>query len=59
MQAAVSSVGEDQNILVFGSFLTVSTAAGWVQDSLLRDRHKTAKINRSEPGTDLTEESDG
>jgi dihydrofolate synthase/folylpolyglutamate synthase len=39
MEEAVSSAGEDGRILVFGSFLTVSGAAIWVQNSLQREGH--------------------
>ena len=31
-------------VLVFGSFLTVSAAADWLQNSMQRDRHDAAKI---------------
>jgi len=44
MQAAISTAGEDETILVFGSFLTVSAAADWLQNSMQRDRHDAAKI---------------
>jgi dihydrofolate synthase/folylpolyglutamate synthase len=44
MQAAVSNVEKNETILVFGSFSTVSAAAGWLQNSMQRDRHDAAKI---------------
>ena len=47
MQAAVSSAGEDQTILVFGSFTTVSAAAGWVHKSLQHEVDDAARINRT------------
>jgi len=51
MQTAVSTVNENNTILVFGSFTTVSAAAGWLQNSMQRDGHDAAKITRGEPGT--------
>ncbi len=44
MQEAVSSVEKNETILVFGSFSTVSGAAGWLQNSMQRGRHDAAKI---------------
>jgi dihydrofolate synthase/folylpolyglutamate synthase len=44
MREAVSSVDKDETILVFGSFTTVSAAAGWLQNHMQRDRHDAAKI---------------
>ncbi len=44
MQTAVSTVNEKETILVFGSFTTVSAAAGWLQNSMQRDGHDAAKI---------------
>lgn len=44
MQEAQSSVDEDGTILVFGSFSTVSAAAGWLQNSMQRDAHDAARI---------------
>jgi dihydrofolate synthase/folylpolyglutamate synthase len=46
MQAAVSGASEDETILVFGSFTTVSAAAGWVRNSLQHDVDDAARINR-------------
>jgi hypothetical protein len=37
MQEAVSSVLEDETILVFGSFITVSAAASWLQHNMKSD----------------------
>ncbi|MCP4047985.1 MAG: hypothetical protein GY732_18580, partial [Gammaproteobacteria bacterium] len=37
MQEAVSLVLEDETILVFGSFITVSTAAGWLRHNMKND----------------------
>ncbi|MCP4044586.1 MAG: bifunctional folylpolyglutamate synthase/dihydrofolate synthase [Gammaproteobacteria bacterium] len=37
MQEAVSSVLEDETILVFGSFITVSAAASWLQHNMKND----------------------
>lgn len=39
MRAAVSSVSEDETILVFGSFTTVSAAAGWLHYNMKSDGH--------------------
>jgi len=39
MQEAVSSVSEDETILVFGSFTTVSAAASWLQNNMKSDGH--------------------
>lgn len=44
MYEAVSGVDENETILVFGSFTTVSAAAGWLQNHMQRDRHDAAKI---------------
>ena len=44
MQKAQSAVGEDGTILVFGSFLTVSAATSWLQNSMQRDGHDAARI---------------
>jgi len=52
LQEAVSSTREDETILVFGSFLTVSAAGYWLQNSMQRDGHDAAKISREEPGTE-------
>ncbi len=39
MQEAVSSVREDETILVFGSFTTVSAAASWLEYNMKSDGH--------------------
>jgi dihydrofolate synthase/folylpolyglutamate synthase len=44
MNAAVSSSGENETILVFGSFTTVSSAASWLQNSMRHEGHDTARI---------------
>jgi len=44
MQEAVSVVDEDGIIFVFGSFLTVSAAASWLQNRMQRDGHDAARI---------------
>ena len=44
MRKAISSVDEDGTILVFGSFITVSAAASWLQNSMQRDGHDAARI---------------
>jgi dihydrofolate synthase/folylpolyglutamate synthase len=44
IERAVRAVGEDETILVFGSFTTVSTAAGWLKNRMQRDDHDTARI---------------
>jgi len=45
LQAAISMTGKDETILVFGSFLTVSGAANWLNKCMQRDAHDTARIN--------------
>jgi dihydrofolate synthase/folylpolyglutamate synthase len=44
MQEAVSIGSQDETILVFGSFSTVSGATDWIRDSMQRDRHDAARI---------------
>ena len=44
---AVSSAAEGQTVLVFGSFTTVSAAAGWVRKSLQHEVDDAARINRT------------
>ncbi len=44
MQEAVLSSDENDTILVFGSFSTVSGAASWLQNSMQHDRHDAARI---------------
>ncbi len=44
MSKAVSSAGDDETILVFGSFTTVTKAADWLHDSLQRETHDAARI---------------
>jgi len=39
MQEAVSSVSENETVLVFGSFMTVSAAASWLQLNMKSDGH--------------------
>lgn len=39
MTEAVSSAGRDETILVFGSFTTVSDAAGWIKHHMKSDGH--------------------
>ncbi len=43
MQEAVSLVLEDETILVFGSFITVSAAAGWLRHNLKNDGKSDGK----------------
>ena len=45
MQLAISTVKEDETVLVFGSFTTVSGAAKWLQKTLQHSSHDAAKIN--------------
>jgi dihydrofolate synthase/folylpolyglutamate synthase len=45
MQAAVTNAGEDETILVFGSFSTVSGAADWIRYGMQRDGHDAAKMD--------------
>jgi len=44
MNEAVSSVNEDETILVFGSFTTVSAAAGWLKNHMKHCSHDAARI---------------
>ncbi|MBT8076876.1 MAG: bifunctional folylpolyglutamate synthase/dihydrofolate synthase, partial [Gammaproteobacteria bacterium] len=44
LRSAVSLAVNDETILVFGSFTTVSAAAVWIKNSLQRDRHDAAKL---------------
>jgi len=44
MEKAITTVAEDETILVFGSFTSVSTAANWLNNSMQRDGHDTARI---------------
>ena len=44
IERALTAVGEDETILVFGSFTTVSAAAGWLKNRMQRDDHDTARI---------------
>lgn len=48
MQKAISCATEDETILVFGSFLTVSAAAQWLQHSLKHDEHDADRITADE-----------
>lgn len=45
LHAAISLTDKDGTILVFGSFVTVSGAANWLQTCMQRDGHDTARIN--------------
>lgn len=44
IQAALSAASKQDTILVFGSFMTVSAAADWLQHSLQHDSHDTDRI---------------
>jgi dihydrofolate synthase/folylpolyglutamate synthase len=44
LRSAMSVAVNDETILVFGSFTTVSAAAVWIKNSLQRDRHDAAKL---------------
>ncbi len=44
MQLAISTVKEDETVLVFGSFTAVSGAAKWLQNSLQHGDHDAARI---------------
>jgi len=44
MRVALSTVGESETILVFGSFMTVAACAGWLQNSMQHHRHDAARI---------------
>jgi len=59
MQEAISSTLENETILVFGSFLTVSAAAQWLQHSLKHEDHDTDRITRDESVMDLREKPNG
>jgi len=59
MSKAISCVGEDETILVFGSFTTVAAATNWLQNSMQRDGHDAAKITAHETGTYRRDNSNG
>lgn len=59
MQSAAADLGENQTILVFGSFSTAADAVGWVQNSMKRDRHDAARITSREPETDPRDKPNG
>jgi dihydrofolate synthase/folylpolyglutamate synthase len=44
MEDTLTTVAEDETILVFGSFTSVSAAANWLNNSMQRDGHDTARI---------------
>jgi len=48
MRAALSTSAEDETILVFGSFTTVSAAAQWMQKRLQHNAHDADRINTVE-----------
>ena len=59
IQAALSMVGEHETILVFGSFLTVSAAADFLNNSLQHDRHDADRITSDESGRNPREKTNG
>lgn len=59
LQAAISSAEQNQKILVFGSFTTVSGAAHWLQNSLQQDRHDADRITVNEAGKGTREKPHG
>jgi len=59
MQAAISKADEDETILVFGSFTTVSAAAEWLKNSLQHDGHDADRINLDESGMAGREKPNG
>lgn len=48
LQEALDHAGKNETILVFGSFLTVSAAAQWLQNSLKHDGHDADRITGDE-----------
>jgi len=50
MEAAISMAVKHETILVFGSFSTVSAAAGWLKNSLQHDSHDAARITSGKSG---------
>ena len=50
MQAALFTAQDNETILVFGSFSTVSAAAHWVQNSLKHSGHDADRITGGESG---------
>ncbi|NOR19899.1 MAG: bifunctional folylpolyglutamate synthase/dihydrofolate synthase [Xanthomonadales bacterium] len=44
MRDAIAAVGEDETILVFGSFTTVSAVANWLKNTMQRDSDDAARI---------------
>jgi hypothetical protein len=59
MQAALSSAGEHETILVFGSFTTVSAAADWLKNRLQQVRHDADRISVVEAGQVTREKPNG
>ena len=59
MQAALATAGENERILAFGSFSTVSAAASWLQNSLKQNRHDADRITVDESGKGPREISNG
>lgn len=48
LQEALANAEKNETILVFGSFLTVSAAAQWLQNSLQHDGHDADRITTDE-----------
>ena len=48
MQAALAGADQDETILVFGSFTTVSAAAHWIHHSLKHNAHDADRISTDE-----------
>lgn len=64
MKAALATAGENETILVFGSFTTVSAADNWLQynlqhNSLKQNGHDADRISADESGKGLQEKLDG
>lgn len=59
LQEAVSGAQAHETILVFGSFTTVSAAAGWLRNSLQHDGHDADRITATEPAKDILEKPNG
>jgi dihydrofolate synthase/folylpolyglutamate synthase len=59
LQKALASAQENETILVFGSFTTVSAAADWLRNRLQHDRHDADRITKAESAKDLREKPNG
>jgi dihydrofolate synthase/folylpolyglutamate synthase len=59
MQAALSGAGDEDTVLVFGSFTTVSAAADWLINRLQQVGHDADRISVVEAARVTREKTDG